>query len=91
LRQGGGTRMKILDDFAAGVAVVTTSKGMEGIEVEHGRELLVHDDPDAMVRAIADLLGDPARRRALAEAASEWVSRYDWRSIARRTIEAVRG
>lgn len=91
LRQGGGTRMKILDDFAARVPVVATQKGMEGIDVVHGEHLLVVDDPDEMAEIVAGLLDDPLARRALAETAAQWVSRFDWREIARAYIELVRG
>lgn len=91
LRQGGGTRMKILDDFAARVPVVTTHKGMEGIDVEHGKHLLIVDDPDAMAEVVAGLLDDPQARHALAEAAAQWVSRFDWRAIAGAYVELVRG
>lgn len=90
LRAGGGTRMKILDDFAAGVAVVTTAKGMEGLPVEDGVHLRVVDEPQAMADAVARLLEDAPARRALADAASDWVARYDWREIARRTVASVR-
>lgn len=91
LRQGGGTRMKILDDFAAQVPVVTTRKGMEGIDVEHGRQLLIIDDPDEMVEGVAGLLEDRQAARDLAEVAAHWVSRFDWREIALAYVERVRG
>lgn len=91
LRQGGGTRMKILDDFAARVPVVTTHKGMEGIDVEHAKHLLIVDDPDDMADAVAGLLDDPHARQALTEAAAQWVSRFDWRAIAQRYVALVRG
>jgi len=91
LRQGGGTRMKILDDFAARVPVVTTHKGMEGIDVEHGRQLLIFDEPDEMASAVCGLLDDPQARMDLAEAAAQWVSAFDWREIARAYVELVRG
>ncbi|MDT8449699.1 MAG: glycosyltransferase [Wenzhouxiangellaceae bacterium] len=90
LRQGGGTRMKILDDFAAGVPVVTTHKGMEGIPVENGRELVIVDDPDEMARAVVDLLDHPARCAELAGRAREFVARLDWREIAWRYVELMR-
>lgn len=38
---GGGTRLKILEGFAAGVPVVTTPKGAENLLVEHGRHCVV--------------------------------------------------
>jgi len=90
LRQGGGTRMKILDDFAARVPVVTTSKGMEGIPVEHGRELLIVDDPDAMAEAVIGLLNDDNARCHLAGSAADWVADFDWREIARRYVVLLR-
>lgn len=90
LRAGGGTRMKILDDFAAGVPVVTTAKGMEGIPVADGKHLVVAEEPSAIADAVAALLADPDRRARLADEARAWVSRLDWREIARRYVEAVR-
>lgn len=90
LRDGGGTRMKILDDFAAGVPVVTTRKGMEGIPVEHGKQLLIVDDPAEMAEAVVDLLTHPEKRRVLSDNARAWVSEFDWREIARRYVEFVR-
>jgi len=89
LRAGGGTRMKILDNFAAGVPVISTTKGAEGIPVEHGRELLICDDPDEMRRAVIDLLENPERARALARVARSWVEAFDWREIARRYVNLM--
>ncbi len=91
LRSGGGTRMKILDDFAAGVPVISTSKGMEGIPVEHECELLVVDDSDAMVQAVIELLQDPAHAETIARNARQWVQAFDWREIARRYVELMGG
>lgn len=89
LRDGGGTRMKILDDFAAGVPVVTTAKGMEGIPVRHGEHLWIEDDPHAMAEAVIQLLNDRPMRDSLAEEALDWVSLFDWKAIAARYVELV--
>nr|WP_240955932.1 glycosyltransferase family 4 protein [Wenzhouxiangella sp. XN79A] len=91
LRSGGGTRMKILDDFAARVPVVATRKGMEGLPLRDGRELRIVDDPDAMADLVAGLLADVDARQALADRAADWVARLDWRSIAGRYVARVRG
>ena len=45
LKGGGGTRLKILEAFGAGRAVVSTRLGAEGIRAEHGRHLLIADTP----------------------------------------------
>jgi len=38
---GGGTRLKILESFAARVPVLSTAKGMEGIDYQDGRHVLI--------------------------------------------------
>lgn len=84
LVEGGGTRMKIIDCFAAGLAVISTSKGIEGIPIEPGRQALVIDDWQAMAEAIADLHRDAIKRQALAAAGHELAASLDWSEIARR-------
>ena len=46
IRQGGGTRLKILEAMALGTPVVATSKGAEGLDVIDGEHLLLADDPE---------------------------------------------
>jgi glycosyltransferase involved in cell wall biosynthesis len=67
IRFGGGTRMKILESLALGTPVVTTSKGVEGLELRSGEHLLIADSPSEFVRAIVQLLRDPEYARALAQ------------------------
>ncbi|MDX1625706.1 MAG: glycosyltransferase [Wenzhouxiangellaceae bacterium] len=90
LRQGGGTRMKILDDFAAGLPVVATPKGAEGIDVADGEQILIAEDAESIVAAVAGLLEDGEARAAQARRAFEWVSDFDWRAIAGRYVERMR-
>jgi glycosyltransferase involved in cell wall biosynthesis len=89
LQKGGGTRMKILDYFAAGLAVVSTAKGAEGIPIRSGVEALIVDSHDAFAQAVADLLADPERRARLGAAARAFVAPLDWRAIAARYLELV--
>ena len=58
LQKGGGTRMKILEYFAAGVPVIATSKAIEGIPVENGVQAWIEDDFEAMADAIVTLIED---------------------------------
>ncbi|MCC7339098.1 MAG: glycosyltransferase [Pirellulaceae bacterium] len=82
LQQGSGTRLKILEAFAMGKAVVSTSRGAEGIPVTDGKELLLADSPAHFARCVDELLADPNRRRALGRAARDFVvSRFDWSCI----------
>jgi len=84
LIEGGGTRMKIIDCFAAGLAVISTGKGIEGIPVEPGHHALVIDDWDEMIDAIIRLWRQPDQRKALAEAGAALAAEMDWSAIARR-------
>lgn len=90
LIEGGGTRMKILDYFAAGVPVVSTAKGCEGIPVSDGVELLIRDDWDGFAAAIIELLEDDARREAIRRSAEKFVERLDWSAIGKRYDELFR-
>jgi glycosyltransferase involved in cell wall biosynthesis len=82
LRIGGGTRIKILEALALGVPVVSTRVGAEGLDVTHGRDILLADEPEPMAAAIAELLTSPARRTALAQAGRALVvERYDWDAV----------
>lgn len=76
---GAGTRTKLLEAMAAGLPIVTTAVGIEGIEANHDREVLVADTPAATVTAILRLLGEPEARRRLGAAARRLAEeRYDW-------------
>ena len=82
LRSGGGTRLKVLEAFGAGRAVVLTTLGAEGIAAEHGRHLLLADSPAELADATVSLLGDRgARERLTAEARRLVEERYGWRAI----------
>lgn len=90
LRQGGGTRLKILEAMALGTPVVATSKGAEGLDVADGEHLLIADDPAAFAEAVLRVLRDPALRKRLALNARGLVeSRYDWETIGAHFVAQV--
>ncbi len=90
LRAGSGTRLKILEAFAAGLPVVSTRLGAEGLEVEDGRHLLLADDEEGFAEAVARLLTDEELGRRLAESARRLVrERYDVSSAAQLNYTAV--
>ncbi len=77
---GGGTRMKLLEYFAAGKAVVSTALGAEGLEVEDGVHLRLAER-EAFPGAVMALLQDPSARRRLGSAARAWVRSRDWSAV----------
>ncbi len=81
VRSGSGMRVKILEAFARGIPVVSTSIGVEGIDARPGEHLLVADTPEEFAEAVVQVLREPARAARLARAARELVEgRYDWRA-----------
>lgn len=88
LRVGSGTRLKILEAMAAGVPVVSTKLGAEGLDATNGQQLLIGDTPDDIAAALTGLLQNPTQARALAHAGRTLVeSQYDWPLIGKRLYE----
>ncbi len=78
----GGTRLKILGAMASGVPVVTTTTGIEGIDAEDGREVLVKDKPEEIAEATARVLKDEKLYQKLTLAARRLVEeKYNWQKI----------
>jgi len=79
LLSGGGTRLKVLEALDAGRPLVSTTKGIEGLEDLIGDAAVVRDDARGFADAIVETLSDPgraARIGALAHAAVR--DNYAW-------------
>jgi glycosyltransferase involved in cell wall biosynthesis len=82
LHSGSGMRVKILEAFARGVPVVTTTVGYEGIEATPGEHLLAADDPAGFADAVVRLAQDELLARRLTRNARRLVkAKYDWRGV----------
>jgi glycosyltransferase involved in cell wall biosynthesis len=83
LRIGGGSRLKILEALAAGVPVVSTRVGAEGLWLEPGRHLTVVERPEDMAAALVQVIRAPGPAQAQAECGRQRVlARYDWGLLA---------
>lgn len=90
LRQGSGTRLKILEAFAAGRPVVSTTKGAEGLQAQDGVHLLIRDDVDAIVAGVKTLWTDAVLEHQLAIAAYQLVkSAYSWEAVGNQIDQAI--
>ena len=79
LRVGGGTRLKIYEAMAAGVPVVSTAIGAEGLDYTDGEDILIADSPAQFADACARILAGPALAARLAANARHLVaSRFSW-------------
>lgn len=72
---GGGIIVKILDAMAAGVPVVTTRYGNEGIRAGEEEEVLVAAEPADFSRMVLNLLEDEGLRSSIGEAGARFVDR----------------
>ena len=90
LFQGGGTRFKILEAFAASVPVISTAKGAEGLAVEDGKHLLLAESADEFVRAVQRLWTDERLANRLATNGFELVEEsYSLPVVTRKISNAV--
>lgn len=87
IRVGGGTRLKILDGWSMGKAVVSTSVGCEGLETVDGRNILIRDDPAAFAAAVVQVLRDRDLRDRLGHEARKTAEQlYGWRVVGRKLV-----
>jgi glycosyltransferase involved in cell wall biosynthesis len=73
--------VKILEALAAGKAVVASPLAVEGLEVEHGRQLLLAESDEEFATAVTELLDHPEKRAAIARTARQWAcENLDWQA-----------
>jgi polysaccharide biosynthesis protein PslH len=86
LLAGSGTRLKILEAWAAGVPVVSTTIGAEGLPARDGEHLLLADNHTEFAAAVSRLLADPGLRQRLGNAGrclleKEFTWETAWKSL----------
>ena len=89
VRIGGGMRMKVLHAMALGKAVVTTSRGVEGLHEPRGDVAALADDAPSLAGAIAALLRNPRERESLGARARALVEDHHSPAAYARRAEAV--
>jgi glycosyltransferase involved in cell wall biosynthesis len=90
LRSGSGTRLKILEAFAARTPVVSTTLGAEGLDAIDGLHLLLRDSPRQFADAVISLLRGDHPASQLVDAAHELANQqYDWQSAVIPRLVAV--
>ncbi len=79
---GSGTRLKILEYLAAGLPVVSTSKGAEGLDLCDGEHIRIAGSPETIADAIVKLLKDREAAARLGRAGGERLrALYSWPMI----------
>jgi glycosyltransferase involved in cell wall biosynthesis len=87
---GSGMRVKLLEAFAAGIPVVSTTVGAEGL-AEGGDTCLLADSPEQFATSVLRLFEDPEQAAHLAERARALVERkFDMRTMTHELVESYR-
>ncbi len=89
LLSGSGTRFKILEAWAAGRAVVSTTIGAEGLGARDGEHLLIADTAEEFSGAVVRVWRDAELRNRLATAGRAlYLERFTWPAAWRQLDEA---
>jgi glycosyltransferase involved in cell wall biosynthesis len=84
-----GVKIKLIEALAAGKAVVSSSAGKAGLNVEHGKQLMIADNPTDFAAAMIQLLGDQTERARLGTEAERFVLNDLSPQKAERQVEKI--
>ncbi len=88
---GSGMRVKLLEAFAAGIPVVSTRLGAEGLADEDGQLCALAEDASVFADHVLDLFQNPEKARAMAERARQHVVQTkDMRVLTEQLVENYR-
>jgi glycosyltransferase involved in cell wall biosynthesis len=90
LRAGSGTRIKILEAWAAGVPVVSSRTGAEGLPYTDGRDLILAESPAEFARALLRVRSDAALAEGLAEEGRRSAEPFAGNKVAESLVAAYR-
>jgi len=89
IRDGGGTRLKVLDALAMGKPLVATALAVEGLGLAEDVHYLRAETPSDYVRQIRRLETEPALRDRLCESGRRFVEQhYSWEAIGQNLLYA---
>lgn len=85
IRYGGGTRLKILEAFAYGKPVISTTIGAEGIDAKNGHEIIIADSPEDFSKQCVELISNQALANSIADNAhSLYLESYSYKACEKR-------
>jgi O-antigen biosynthesis protein len=91
IRSGSGVRVKLLEAFAAGIPVVSTTVGAEGLARKDGEFCALADDPAGFAERVVMLFENPQARAEMAQRArAEVAANWDMGAITRRLVDGYR-
>ncbi len=81
----GGTRLKILASMAAGLPVISTPVGVEGLAVTDGEHVLIAHNPHEFVTKTVEVISDRNLYHSIQSQAFKHVKQhFSWKAIAKK-------
>ncbi len=75
-------RVKIVEAWARGLPIVSTTVGAEGLDYIDGENILIADEDELFAETVGRLLSDLDLNQKLREHGRRWVEqKYDWRRV----------
>ncbi|MBU2979197.1 glycosyltransferase family 4 protein [Alteromonas sp. C1M14] len=90
LRIGGGTRIKIFETMAAGLPVISTTIGAEGLPIKHNENIMIADDHSTFAEASVALLKDNEKAAQIAMNGYKLVKEnYSWKTVTQDFVDML--
>ncbi len=89
LRFGAGVKGKLHMSMSYGVPCVTTSIGAEGMHVEHGKHMLIADEPEMFAQQVIALHENRTLWQTIATNAQQVLEKYFSPQAARKNVEEM--
>lgn len=90
VRMAAGIQNKVLEYMSLGLPVITSSRGLEGINAVPDRDVLVADSPEQYVSCVEHLWEEDSRRRKYAVNGYEYVkANHDWQKVMCPLVDEV--
>ena len=91
--KGGGTKLKVLDYLSAGLPIVTTEKGIEGIDAEDNEQVIIVDSVDEeFINKINYFIENEDEMNRIGKNARKLAeNKYDWNKIGDQLNNLLRG
>jgi glycosyltransferase involved in cell wall biosynthesis len=89
MRVGGGTRIKAFEAMAMGTPVISTTVGVEGLQIEPDLHYRRADTAAEFAAAVIDMLRNPAAGRELAQRARRHVEAHFSNAVVGRRFEEI--
>lgn len=90
LRIGGGTRIKIFETMAAGLPVISTTIGAEGLPITHDENIMIADEHEQFAEAAVSLLKDNTKATEIANNGYRLVKEnYSWQTVTQDFVDML--